>query len=288
MAEASLEVALQRLSRLENQLSWWKRGTAAIGIGVLVLTGMFVGLLFKSDLVGRIATPAPAIATSAATELRAERFIVTDEQGNPRAGFGMLYDSGEAHPALILEDRDGRERASLSFSNDGSYFKMLDKDGKDLVFLAANSTKTTDPVLKTISGIGLNFDAGHGSHFGLFVKPDGDSSLRLSANNSSISILTKSEGIRDREPYDTYTSPQVSLLGGGASASIRPDELTAARAGSVVVLHTDAIELKTKGNRRAVLGSVDLETVRTGATERTPPSSLTLFDKDGKVIRAIP
>jgi hypothetical protein len=39
---------------------------------------------------------------------------------------------------------------------------------------------------------------------------------------------------------------------------------------------------------RAVLGSVDLRTIKTGATERTAESSLVLFDKQGKVIFQAP
>jgi hypothetical protein len=46
--------------------------------------------------------------------------------------------------------------------------------------------------------------------------------------------------------------------------------------------------LDEKEKLRAVLGSTTLETVRTGATETTAPSSLTLFDKDGKVIWQVP
>jgi hypothetical protein len=40
--------------------------------------------------------------------------------------------------------------------------------------------------------------------------------------------------------------------------------------------------------RRAVLGVADLQTVTTGATTKTGPSSLVLFDKDGKVIWRAP
>jgi hypothetical protein len=43
-----------------------------------------------------------------------------------------------------------------------------------------------------------------------------------------------------------------------------------------------------KGNTRAVLGRAPLETVRTGATEVTAPSSLTLFNKEGNVIWRAP
>jgi hypothetical protein len=39
---------------------------------------------------------------------------------------------------------------------------------------------------------------------------------------------------------------------------------------------------------RAVLGSTSLETIRTGATETTAPGSLTLFDKNGRVIWQVP
>ncbi len=36
------------------------------------------------------------------------------------------------------------------------------------------------------------------------------------------------------------------------------------------------------GNTRAVLGSTVLETTQTGAVEKRPPSSLVLFDKEGR------
>ncbi len=42
------------------------------------------------------------------------------------------------------------------------------------------------------------------------------------------------------------------------------------------------------GNTRAVLGSTVLETTQTGAVEKRPPSSLVLFDKDGKVTWSAP
>ena len=38
------------------------------------------------------------------------------------------------------------------------------------------------------------------------------------------------------------------------------------------------------GKLRAALGVTDLQITRTGASEKTAPSSLTLFDKEGKVI----
>ena len=43
-----------------------------------------------------------------------------------------------------------------------------------------------------------------------------------------------------------------------------------------------------KRNSRAVLGSIPLEAARTGDTEVTAPSSLTLFDKAGKLIWRAP
>jgi hypothetical protein len=43
-----------------------------------------------------------------------------------------------------------------------------------------------------------------------------------------------------------------------------------------------------EGHLRAVLGPTSLETVKTGATEETAPGSLTLFDKEGKVIWQAP
>ncbi|MCD6417093.1 MAG: hypothetical protein J7M08_10435 [Planctomycetes bacterium] len=43
-----------------------------------------------------------------------------------------------------------------------------------------------------------------------------------------------------------------------------------------------------KGNSRAVLGSTSLVVPKTGEITKLPESSLTLFDKDGKVIHEVP
>ena len=42
------------------------------------------------------------------------------------------------------------------------------------------------------------------------------------------------------------------------------------------------------GRARARLGVSDLGTTKAGATEKTAPSSLVLFDKDGKVLERLP
>ena len=42
------------------------------------------------------------------------------------------------------------------------------------------------------------------------------------------------------------------------------------------------------GKTRAALGVTNLEVTKTGATEKTAPSSLVLFDRDGKVIWSAP
>jgi len=43
-----------------------------------------------------------------------------------------------------------------------------------------------------------------------------------------------------------------------------------------------------KGTNRAVLGTADLVTTRTGAETKTAESSLVLFDKDSKVLWEAP
>jgi len=54
-------------------------------------------------------------------------------------------------------------------------------------------------------------------------------------------------------------------------------------------VHGAALELyDTADKLRAVLGNVDLETARTGIVETRPPSSLVLFDKEGKVLWRVP
>ena len=73
--------------------------------------------------------------------------------------------------------------------------------------------------------------------------------------------------------------PGVFLYGEKRKAGV---DLVVTRDGPSVSLDDE------KGNARAVLGTMPLEAVHTGATEITAPSSLTLFDKESKVIWRAP
>jgi hypothetical protein len=48
------------------------------------------------------------------------------------------------------------------------------------------------------------------------------------------------------------------------------------------------LSLYEKGNLRAVLGTTELQTTRTGQTVKRPASSLVFFDKEEKVLWQVP
>jgi hypothetical protein len=69
-----------------------------------------------------------------------------------------------------------------------------------------------------------------------------------------------------------------------------PNELLLFDPSGILALSSKTVELRDPdtGLTRAVLGSTELENTKTGAVTTQPVSSLTLFDKEGKVLFRAP
>jgi hypothetical protein len=310
MAEPSLENALQRLSRLESQLRWWKGGTAAIGFGVLVLAGMFVGFLLRPDRVSRMRVPATTVNTNPATEIKAQRFLLVDQSGKtlgiigtwPDGTVGLVFTGGDPR---WLKEFFPSETGGKVFGIAG----LFQSTQRESTLPLLNGTKTT-----TAAGVFLNASAPDdpknvSTELSMLIGRDQKSKrIELTDNNKDGAYLDLSD--------DNFNSAQISVGGDGASelyfhhqdpksptadAILEDDgvpkltlkifgqDTSSSPSGQALTATNEALQLNDdKGTIRAALGTIDLEEKQTGLTERRPLSSLTLFDQDGKLIRAIP
>lgn len=104
-------------------------------------------------------------ARPAARAVEAERFVVKDGRGRPRAMLGVDGDVA----ALNLYDREGRARAALQVAADGtSRLGFFDRDGKNRVLL--------DVAGDGVSTVGF-YDREGKAHAHLRVAADGSPAL---------------------------------------------------------------------------------------------------------------
>jgi hypothetical protein len=171
----------ERLENLEKELARAKRrnrwllAAVLLGAGVVILAAAWIG------------TPEKVLAENAAkapTIIRANVFIVEDENGKPQAilkaekeGPGLwMYDengktramlsvfkngpmlwfydeketpraglsAGKEGPMLHLIDENGKIRAGLNVGKDGPWLELLDENGKPRTAMGAGTTTTPD------------------------------------------------------------------------------------------------------------------------------------------------
>ena len=121
-------------------------------------------------------------------------------------------------------------------------------------------------------------------------------------NNSGAEItpsalkLFDSKSVRFSASLDEEYSPTVTLVDKNKGGTILiPKALKLVDKQLDVRLYaalreddSPIVSLSDGTRTRAALGVIPLETIKTGATSRTSPSSLTLFDKEGKVLWRMP
>ena len=108
----------ERIEKMERQLvrvRWVNRGLIAC-----IVLSLLVGLPFL-------------MAGSGVKEIRANRFILEDENGKTRAELSLKKDG----PNLSLSDENGKPRAGLTVDKDGRPgLLLLDDNGKCLAILS--------------------------------------------------------------------------------------------------------------------------------------------------------
>jgi hypothetical protein len=126
---------LRRVERLERERRWtW--GTGFVMVGVLALAS----LGWASD------------HTNGPGELKAQAFVLVDEDGHTRGELGFLPGSGSAPrtPALLLWGKEGHISAQLdAFPS----LNFLGKDERSRLTMSVRSDE--DPVLELIDNEGV-------------------------------------------------------------------------------------------------------------------------------------
>lgn len=151
--EERLEMLERELARTKKRTRWLLAGTILVLVGGIVLCGKAAGTSEAQ------AQP----AGGAVKEVRANEFIVVDENGKTRARLGaskdgtvlVMYDENgtgrtwlgagkykDDKPGLFLCDDNGEVRAALAVPKEGPGLVMSDKDGTVRAWLAADKDST--------------------------------------------------------------------------------------------------------------------------------------------------
>jgi hypothetical protein len=151
--EERLEALEQGLARTKKRTQWLLAGSILVLAGSIVLCGKAAG---TSEAQAQPARGTPK-------EIRANEFIVVDENGKTRARLGaskdgtvlVMYDENSTgrtwlgagknkddKPGLFLCDDNGAVRAALAVPKEGPGLALSDKDGTVRAWLAADKDST--------------------------------------------------------------------------------------------------------------------------------------------------
>ena len=116
----------ERIKKMEGQLirmTWLNRGLI-----VFIVLSLAIGLTFL-------------LKSSGVKEIRANKFIVEDDNGKPRVilGLGMFMDMTE----LVFRDENDTRRVGLSVNKEGSGLTLYDKNGETRASLSLNKDGPT-------------------------------------------------------------------------------------------------------------------------------------------------
>jgi hypothetical protein len=176
--DLDLQYVLDRLNRVERRLRRIMHGTGCIVVGLVIALGL-------------------GAAQDGFNEITARRFVVSDEDGNPRG----LWTSHQGSTVLSLFDTDGNVRARLSVHNDGHpELTLLDQDGAERIRLAEQQ-----------GAVLLTLDEADGGRRIQAGRIDGEFGLNLLAGEAP-------HGVQLRVDSD---QPQVLVKGGAGHSAVR-------------------------------------------------------------------
>lgn len=285
MTEPTLETLTRRLERLERQNRVLKIA-AILTLCVLAAIGV----------IGQAAPKGTPL------EVSAQRFILRDSEGHVRAILGGVWGESAAPPENELKipfidpfiEHSGGKNVGLH---------IYDQDGqlRAGIFSGSTSGKVVVRDKATASDAGIFVGSG-AAHLTLSATNISPKAAEMAANKFVDALnAAKTEAERKkaldadmvRGALDYTTASLVTWAKQESKGSLSGQESAAAlhvgnarvatQAGKPSVMLFDE-----KGATRAVLGQIEVQRVASGATEILPPSSLVLFDKDGKVIWRVP
>jgi hypothetical protein len=310
-----------RVSQLERVLWRWERVTSVIGIVMGVVSGILAVLIFQSwkgpglrnglgEVVARRfiaidehgnplveigdlgdgAVAGLLVYPTKATESQLKAAGGTLEKKLKNHVSGMFTREREAY--LFLDEGASLDRAGVTLSStpSGSSVELVDKPSErarvSVIELDANRN---DDVLGPDSA---QIYALSGDKRSMTLEVSDPRSFAGTGRQlpGEVSVQISDPLGPDQKPFRYPRTAELKLVSDGTSqlqfegGDFQPEadlSVDSEKSPSLNLYDAD-------GQLRAALGSTDLETIKTGATETTAPSSLTLFDKDGKVMWSRP
>lgn len=264
MTDSTLEGLAHRLDRMEREVRWWRRlgALSLVIVAVLVLMGQ--------------ARPGPKI-------VEAEAFVLKDVKGKVRAVLGPMRPSDPPPPTVdsrlwqlgVAEPLAGQYGLHF-YGSDGAYRAGLSQD------------------LPIIPGEPWRLElraTGTGSEARLRVTDEG-AALTLRGTEESREAVERSreEWLKKlTKPGPTFDGVEASLIAVAKSGSLRVAHMLGGSMDFALRNRLPSLSISDeRGTNRAALGHTEVEREATGVIEVRPPSSLVLFNKDGKVIWKAP
>ena len=199
-------VFLHRLEALERENRRLRRYSTFAFVGLAVLLGLIVAIVWTS---GRQGAPG-----TVADQVTARRFVLRDQTGAIRGAWGLGEDGAVR---LLLQDAAGHQRVKLTLLRDGtSGLSFADSGGRARVVVGLLSDQTAsvafaDDAGMTRSVLGISAD---GSANIVFADRGGSTRAGLGVDAGGRSTFT----LADR-PNDTAQAPASSVTeGAGAPA----------------------------------------------------------------------
>jgi len=279
----------ERMEKMEGQLArvrWVNRCLI-----VCIVVGL--GVWFISKTLG----PATVWARSGAKEIRANRFIVEDENGKNRAALT----AGKDGSMLAMYDENSKNRACLRMVEDGPMLGLYAKNGKGAVGLS---------VLKDLPDVALLDENGKpGAWLGVLkdgsmlvlANENGKTGASLSVDKDGPRLVLNDEngkpgawlGVEEDGPAlslmdengKTGASLSVSKEGMGL---VLTNENGKPGASLAVLKDGPGLELYDENGKTRAQLRTGQTTTADGRVISYPESSLILFGADGKVIWSAP
>lgn len=241
MNEPTLDALTQRLDRLERENRYLK--ISGIAAAVILAAGALLG----------------AAASSVPQELRAKKFVLTDDTGARRAVLETLENGASR---LALYKKGGKGEVELAVGRDGvPYLVLTDSGGLTFLGISPDGSASIN-----LGGSTAGF---------LTLRAVSDGSAQVSVRGKDSKGALQAAGLLKA---DSKGEVSLVLHDPGIKSLVR---LIMTDDGSPRLILTD------RGGYEALLGQVGLQ-AKSGVVEQRAASSLVLFDKDGKVIWKAP
>lgn len=250
----------------------------------------------KNGFSGLILT-APTGTTRDETEDLPKHIVDLFAEIATRGGSYLTARSDETELSLADGSGDQKKADNVSLSvrssSSGAHESALRLSGRDgmVTFSGIEKGASTEKESASLSLFGSKDNGSTSQGASLELDADGSSYLEFGEGvlNPRARLEIDAKGLpwlklfdKDRETRAQFTlssngDPELSLWGKGekiyGGTSLKEDGLTL---------------WDEHGKARATLGTTSLENTHTGSTETTAPGSLTLFDKNGRVIWQVP